>query len=182
MRADAARNRAKVLEAADQVFAAKGPGVSTEEIAQAAGVGIGTVFRHFPTKEALLEAVFVARLEDLAGSLRAAADAPDPGRAFEEQVRRIVDQSPSKNALTDALAAAGADLQGVRATTGGQVSQALGLLLRRAQEARAVRADVDVPTLIALLVGAAHGVEHAGDDPRRRARVTAVLLAGLRSP
>jgi AcrR family transcriptional regulator len=62
MRADARRNRERLLSAADLVFAERGPGASTEEVARRAGVGIGTVFRHFPTKESLLEAVFVDRL------------------------------------------------------------------------------------------------------------------------
>jgi AcrR family transcriptional regulator len=180
LRADARRNRERVLAAAEDVFAARGPGASTEDVARAAGVGIATVFRHFGTKEDLLEAVYLARLERLADEVRAAAEGSDPGAAFGAVVARIVDQSPSKNAVVDALVAAGADMDALKVATGGRVTDALGLLLRRAQEAGAVRADVDVATLIALLVGAAHGVEHAGDDPQRRARVIAVLLDGLR--
>ena len=65
LRADARRNRARLLEVADRVFTERGVGAPTEEVARAAGVGIGTVFRHFPTKEALLEAVYVARLRRL---------------------------------------------------------------------------------------------------------------------
>ena len=180
LRADARRNRERVLAAAEDVFAARGPGASTEDVARAAGVGIATVFRHFRTKEDLLEAVYLARLERLADEVRAAAEGADPGAAFGEVVARIVDQSPSKNAVVDALVAAGADMDALKVATGGRVTDALGLLLRRAQDAGAVRADVDVATLLALLVGAAHGVEHAGDDPQRRARVIAVLLDGLR--
>src|ERR1700680_1105959 len=82
LRADAQRNRARLLDVAEVVFASKGIAASTEEIAREAGVGIGTVFRHFPTKEALLEAVFVRRLEQLAAHADALADAYDPGAAF----------------------------------------------------------------------------------------------------
>jgi AcrR family transcriptional regulator len=180
LRADARRNRARVLAAAEEVFAARGPGASTEDVARAAGVGIATVFRHFRTKEDLLEAVYLARLERLAEEVHEAAAGPDPGAAFGRVVSRIVDQSPSKNAVVDALVAAGVDMDVIKAGTGGRVGDALGVLLRRAQDAGAVRRDVDVATLLALLVGAAHGVEHAGDDPQRRARVITVLLDGLR--
>ncbi|GAA0251922.1 helix-turn-helix domain-containing protein [Cryptosporangium japonicum] len=179
LRADARRNRAKVLEAAETVFATRGTGASTEEIAQAAGVGIGTVFRHFPTKEALLEAVFLSRLDRLAAQLRAAADQPDPGRAFREQIALAVDASPAKNAIADALAAAGVELDAVKAGVGTGVRDALDLLLRRAQSAGAVRADLDVPTVMALLIGASYGVEAAGDDRGRRALVINVLLDGM---
>ncbi|WP_240746970.1 TetR/AcrR family transcriptional regulator [Cryptosporangium phraense] len=179
MRADARRNRERVLSAAEDLFGARGTSVSTEEIAQAAGVGVGTVFRHFPTKEELLEAVFKARLDRLADEVRHSAETGDPATAFRGEITRIVDQSPSKNAITDALAAAGVRMDAVKAGVGGRVTEALGLLLRRAQEAGAVRPDVDVPTLIALLVGAAQAVEAAGDDPVRRARVVTVLLDGL---
>src|SRR5258708_17586261 len=81
-RADAQRNRARLLDVAELVFATKGIGASTEEIAREAGVGIGTVFRHFPTKEALLEAVFIRRLQQLAARADALAEADDPGAAF----------------------------------------------------------------------------------------------------
>jgi AcrR family transcriptional regulator len=180
LRADARRNRARVLAAAEEVFAERGPAAPTEDVARAAGVGIATVFRHFRTKEDLLEAVYLARLERLAEEVRAAAEGEDPGAEFGRVVARIVDQSPSKNAVVDALVAAGVDMEVVKVGTGRRVVDALGLLLRRAQDAGAVRSDVDVATLLALLVGAAHGVEHAGDDPQRRARVVTVLLDGLR--
>src|SRR4051812_5490623 len=81
-RADALRNRARVLTAAEAVFAARGTSASTEEVAREAGVGIGTVFRHFPTKEALLEAVYVARLRRLAEEADALVSADDAGEAF----------------------------------------------------------------------------------------------------
>jgi AcrR family transcriptional regulator len=179
MRQDARENRERILAAADQVFGTRGETGSTEEVARMAGVGIATVFRHFRTKEDLLEAVYVARLDRLADEVREAAGSPDPGAAFRRVVTRIVDQSPSKNAVVDALVAAGVDMDAIKAGTGGRVGEALGTLLRRAQQAGAVRPDVDVATLLALLVGAAHGVEHAGDDPQRRARVITVLLDGL---
>src|ERR1700704_3720787 len=82
LRADAARNRDKVLRAAREAFAESGSGVPLDEIAARAGVGPGTVYRHFPAKEALFEAVVTARLTDLVRDARARASAADPGEAF----------------------------------------------------------------------------------------------------
>src|SRR5689334_6744231 len=82
LRADARRNRARVLEAAGAVFAAEGVGAPTEAVAKRAGVGIGTVFRHFPTKEALLAAVLVERMRGLAEHARAAVAEDDAGAAL----------------------------------------------------------------------------------------------------
>jgi AcrR family transcriptional regulator len=181
LRADARRNRARVLEAAETVFAAKGTGASTEEVAREAGVGIGTVFRHFPTKEALLEAVFAARLERLAEDARALAAAEDPGAALFNLFTRMVQESATKQALADALAAAGVDVRQQVATAGGQeLLGALGVLLTRAQEAGAVRSDLRPADLIALLVGTSKAAEHTGWDPETHARTLRVVLDGLR--
>ena len=177
LRADARRNREKVLAAAEELFAARGSGVSTEEVAQAAGVGIGTVFRHFPTKEELLAAVFVGRIDRLADEAEMGVVAPDPGAALFALITHVVDQSATKNALADALADAGV---AVVAHRSGRLVAALAALLARAREAGAVRDEVDVPTLGAVLVGAARAIEHVGPDPLLRARVLRVMLAGLR--
>jgi len=89
LRADAARNREKVLRAARDAFAESGYGVPLDEIATRAGVGPGTVYRHFPTKEALFEAVVTVRVQDLVADARARADASDPGGAFFGFLARI---------------------------------------------------------------------------------------------
>lgn len=181
LRADARRNRARVLEAAEAVFAAKGTGASTEEVAREAGVGIGTVFRHFPTKEALLEAVFAARLERLAEDARTLAGAEDPGAALFSFFTRMVQESATKQALADALAAAGVNVKDQLTATGGRgLLEALGVLLTRAQQAGAVRRDIQVGDLIALLVGASKSAEHAAWDPEVHARTLRVVLDGLR--
>ena len=104
VRADAQRNRARLLDAAERVFALHGVAASTEEIARQAGVGIGTVFRHFPTKEALLEAVFRRRLQQLATHADALANAPDPGAAFFGFVSHVVELAVTQRAQIDALA------------------------------------------------------------------------------
>jgi AcrR family transcriptional regulator len=177
LRADARRNRAALLDAAEAVFAASGPAASTEDVARAAGVGIGTLFRHFPTKEALLEAVFLARLHRLSEQAAALVDADDPGTAFFDYFRTVVEESRMKTALTKALAEAGVDPSG--AAAGLDFHAAFEALLVRAQRAGAVRSDIGVADMIALLVGASHAVEHA-PNASVRDRIIAIVMDGLR--
>ncbi len=120
LRADAARNRARVLDVATEVFTTRGVGVPTEEIARAAGVGVGTVFRHFPTKEALLEAVMVRRLEAIAAMTAQLAAQADPAEAFFACFRLVVEQSAGKNEFAQALAAAGVDVHASRTSRPGR--------------------------------------------------------------
>jgi AcrR family transcriptional regulator len=180
LRADARRNRARVLEAAEAAFASKGTSASTEEIARDAGVGIGTVFRHFPTKEALLEAVVVGRLERLAAEAASLATAEDPGSAFFSFFASAVDRSATKIALADALAAAGVDVERAAAEVGRELRRTMGVLLGRAQAVGAVREDATVADVIALLVGASRAAEHAGWDRGVQTRTVAIMLDGLR--
>src|SRR6185312_13716673 len=133
-RADALRNRSRVLAAAEQVFMARGTTVSTEEIARAAGVGIGTVFRHFPTKEALVQGVFVARLRRLAEDAFRLAESADPGKALTSFLRQAVAQGEVKNALAAMLTSAGVDPHEAAGEAQQEVKRALGTLLRSAQE------------------------------------------------
>lgn len=161
LRADARRNRARVLDAADEVFATKGVGASTEEVARRAGVGVGTVFRHFPTKEALLEAVLTARFARLAEEARGLAGAEDAGAAFFGFLNAIVDQSASKNAFAGALAQAGVDVEAALGRAGAELWEALGVLLARAQAAAAVRPDAAVEQVVAVLVGASRAADYA---------------------
>lgn len=182
LRADARRNRARVLDAAEQVFADRGTGASTEEIARQAGVGVGTVFRHFPTKAALLEAVFVGRLTRLGEQAAALSASEEPGPAFFTFIALVVDQASSKNAFADALAAAGVNAQAVASGVSGEFAEAMTALLSNAQRAGAVRPDIGAGELKAVLVGASRAVEQGGDDPATRARILVVMLDGLRPP
>src|SRR6266480_1615220 len=135
MRADARRNRARVLEAAEVVFAEKGVSASMEEIAVVAGVGIGTVYRHFPSKEALLEAILLDRVAKLGDMARSLATSLDPGVALYGVFTHMVDQAVTKKTLIDALAGAGVDSPIARSQAGRDAVQALGVLLVRAQQA-----------------------------------------------
>jgi AcrR family transcriptional regulator len=176
LRADARRNRARLLEVADQVFTERGVGASTDEVARAAGVGIGTVFRHFPTKQALLAAVLAARLERLAAEAEALAAAPDPGAALDRLIRLVVGNASAKNAYADAL---GGDIPGLKEEVGGRVRDAIAELLNRAQASGAVRAELRPTDLVALLIGASRAVENTADAAARE-RLLHVMLAGLR--
>jgi AcrR family transcriptional regulator len=167
---------------AEEVFTQRGTGVSTEEIARQAGVGIGTVFRHFPTKETLLEAVFIGRLTRLGEQAKALSDREAPGPAFFAFFTLLVDQGSSKDAFANALSAAGIDVQAAASGVSEEFSAVLMGLLTRAQQAGAVRPDIGVTELKAVLVGASRAVEHIGDDPAARAQIIAILLDGLRPP
>ncbi|MFG2003277.1 TetR/AcrR family transcriptional regulator [Spirillospora sp. NPDC048911] len=160
MRADAARNRTKILEMAEAVFAELGTSASTEEIARRAGVGIGTVFRHFPTKESLFEAVLAELIRGLAQEADAMLASDDPGAAFFTFFTGVVKRSPAKNAVLQALADAGIATTTDPATST-RLRTALGTLLDRAQQAGAVRQDIGVPEVMALLIAASRAVEDA---------------------
>jgi len=175
LRADAQRNREKVLRAAREAFAASGYGVPLDAIAALAGVGPGTVYRHFPSKEALFEAVVGARVGDLIDDARERGAAADPGAAFFGFLGRIGQEAAAKRDLPDAISVDGAAQEALR--------EALGVLLSRAQQAGAVRADVTVPDLIVLLKGLMGSLREVPPGPAgaaQRDRVIAVVMDGLR--
>ena len=176
LRADARRNRERVLDAARRAFAEQGYAVPLDEIAAAAGVGPGTVYRHFPTKEALFEAVSVANVEELAADARALAEADEPDAAFAGFLDQMAEQALAKRNLPDAFAGAGTDAV---AAAVADMHDALGVLLAKAQEAGGIRRDVTVADLVALLKGLLYAVR--GDpDPDIRHRLLAVVRDGLR--
>ncbi len=177
LRADARRNRDNVLRAAREAFAAHGYGVPLDEIAALAGVGPGTVYRHFPSKEELFEAVVTARLRDLVDAARTLATDPDPGPAFFGFLGRFRAELGAKRDLPDAIATPGALQADLRA--------ALDVLLRRAQEQGAVRSDITTPDLMALLKGLLHTINDRPPGPADDGladRLIAVVFDGLRPP
>lgn len=185
LRADARRNRERVLEAADAVFSESGPAASTEEVARRAGVSIGTVFRHFPTKEELIEAVVVGRLTQLTVEAERLADAVDTDAAFLAFFHRWVELSATKHQFAGALSRSGTDVQEIGNThpdVGRKLHEAVGVLLTRAQHSGGVRRDVGASEVIALMVGASRAHEHVGLDADQRARLLSVTIDGLRGP
>jgi AcrR family transcriptional regulator len=177
LRADARRNRARVLDVAAEVFATEGLTVPIDEIARRAGVGIGTVYRHFPTKEALFEAIVLDRVHRLAESARAARSEPDPATAFFAFFTCVIEAGTVNKALFEALATGGeVDTTALRDASG-ELLTSLGDLLTSAQRAGAVRADIGVDDLKALLAGAL-AMERAGSGPA--GRLAAIVCDGLR--
>jgi AcrR family transcriptional regulator len=176
-RADAQRNRARVLAAAERVFAERGTAASTEEVARAAGVGVGTVFRHFPSKEALLQALVVDRLARVAAEAREHTASSDAGAAFFDFFAAVVRGSATKLELVDALAELGVHPNEAIGPIAEEVTGAVAGLLKQAQRAGAVRSDVSVEGVIALLAGASQARRYAADD-----QPLAIILDGLRGP
>jgi AcrR family transcriptional regulator len=171
LRADARRNRARVLEVAQQVFETEGLAVPVDEVAKRAGVGVGTVYRHFPTKEALFEAIMLSRVEQLTAEARALADAADPGKAFFDFFEAMVTRVVLNKALGEALTAAGYDLILITSTAGQELRAAQEVLLTRAQAAGAVRADLSGDDYKAILVGVITMERQAGGEPGRLAKI-----------
>jgi AcrR family transcriptional regulator len=181
LRADARRNRDRVLEAARAAFGDEGSDVSLDEIARRAGVGAGTVYRHFATKEALFEAVVFDRMGELVEEARALLDDPDPGRAFESFVGRLAREGALKRDLVQALSHDGVRLQLGSAPILRALTDVLAELLRHAQRARAVRSDVSVDDVMALLTGASYAICHSGADDEQTGRLLAIMYDGLRA-
>lgn len=179
-RADARRNRARVLEAAQAAFAAEGLSVPLDEIARRAGVGPGTVHRHFPTKEALFEAVVRRRLEALVEEAHELATADDPGAAFFGYLSRVAEESLDKRDLVEVLRAAGVEPTAATVGMSDELRRAVDQLLTRAQEAGAVRDDVGTADLMAVLTGISVAIQHYGGDAGLPGRVLAVVSDGLR--
>jgi AcrR family transcriptional regulator len=182
LRADAQTNRARILDAAAEVFGRGGESASTEEVARLAGVGIATVFRHFPTKADLLDAVLVRRFARLRERAERLAGSDDPGRALFDMFAEMVSDAPSKIAIAEALAAVDDDAGSQAEQASAELSQVVGVLLQRAQAAGAVRADVRLPELYALLIGMSRAAAYAELDPGVRARALAVVFDGLAAP
>jgi AcrR family transcriptional regulator len=182
LRADARRNRERVLRTAQQMFAADGLGVSLDEIARRAGVGPGTVHRHFPAKEALYLAVAIDQLEQLAAGAEVLAAAGDPATALFTQLSRMMASGAENVAVKSALAAAEFDLRTAAPDVAADLTRHVADLLDHAQAARAVRDDVTVGEVMALVAGAFAAIRHAGAETSRQrsSHIAQLILDGLR--
>jgi len=180
-RADAVRNRERLLEAAKAVFSAGGPDASLEAVARRAGVGIGTLYRHFPTREALFEAVYrreVQQLVELAEQLR---NEGSPVDALRRWLRSNVELVATKKGMLAALAVAVHGSSALYADTFARLTKAVGALLDRAVAAGEIRADIGPEDLLRTLIGMCY----LHDQPGWQASVVRLLdvfVDGLRVP
>jgi len=179
-RADAQRNRERVLEAAKTVFSAGGPDASLEAVAREAGVGIGTLYRHFPTREALYEAVYRREVEQLGELAEELKENGAPVEALRQWLRANVEFVATKKGMAAALAlAAGGPPSELTALSYDRLTKAIAILLERAASSGEIRADVSAEDLLRTLVGMC--LLH--DQPGWQAgviRMLDVLVDGLR--
>ena len=179
MRADAVRNRQKLLDAATELFAEAGTDVSLELVAKRAGLGIGTLYRHFPTRDELVAAAYrneVERLHDSAGELLH-EHAPDV--ALAEWMDRFVTYAEAKRGMLDAFRAALASNSGLKTDAKGQILDALETLLDAGISAGTIRADV-TPEDVLLAMGGIWLMPEEPTWPEQARRLLGLLMDGLR--
>jgi len=180
MRADAQRNYARLLDAARAAFLERGADdVSLEEIARRAGVGIGTLYRHFPTRQALLEAVYRDQVDTLSARAEELLRTESPEEALAEWMRALLEFSSTKRSMTSALLATlgtDSELLSACATV---IRGSAEALLARAQQAGVVRPDADAGDLMRLVHAVSIATEKA-PDPGQADRMLALILDGLR--
>ena len=182
MRADAVKNRARILQAAEEVFAANGLSAPIDLVAEQAGVGVGTVYRHFPTKEALFEAIVLTGLQELVEAATAPADDQDAGEAFFAFIRSFASKVSIKHDLIDALGAAGIDIKSQCAMTVEDLEAGVDRMTRRAEAAGAVRPGVTTQEVIGLVVGVCKAVDMSSANDASRDRMVDIVCDGLRLP
>jgi AcrR family transcriptional regulator len=180
MRADAVKNRERILEAAEAIFASEGLSVPIDTVAERAGVGVGTLYRHFPTKEALFQAIVTAKLEYLLDLAQERGGDADAGEALFSFLAEFGAQAAAKHDLFDALSSAGIDLKSSCAGMVDDMKRSIDMLLQRAVAAKAVRSDVSTDEMIGLVVGACQSGAHAGYDDATVQRMVRVVCDGLR--
>lgn len=182
LRADAKQNRELILKAAHQVFAEKGLSVPIGEIARQAGVGIGTVYRHFPTKEALFEAVNISYKQQLTEEAKSIIHNADPGKAFFDFFTRIIEEGFANRAVEDSFKIWAFNTGTANSGVLHDFQSAFSNLLTRAQQAKKVRRDIEVRDLITLMSGLLLAVEQRKDasDSSRFNRLLSVVRDGLR--
>ncbi len=180
-RADAIRNREQLMQAAKGGFAELGPEISLEEVARRAGVGIGTLYRHFPTRDALIQAVYRREVEQLAEAAARLVAERAPGEALHEWMRLFVDYIATKRVIAPALGAMTSGASELYALSGLKITDAINLLVERARASGDIRADIEPADVLRGLVGITYG----NTDPVWQAsarRLIEILMSGLRAP
>ena len=158
-RADSIRNRERLLKAAARVFRAGGPDASLEAVAERAGVVIGTLYRHFPTREALFEAVYRREVDELGALAERLAQGPAPVDALRQWLGAVVELVATKKGMLAALALAAHAPPELYAYSFERLSKAVGALLARAVAAGQIRDDVTAEDLLRALIGLCYSYE-----------------------
>jgi AcrR family transcriptional regulator len=179
-RADALRNRDRLLEAAKTVFSAGGPDASLEAVAKTAGVGIGTLYRHFPTREALFEAVYRHEVQQLADLAERLKKETRPIEALRQWLRSIVRFVATKKGMSTALALAIAKDSDLISDSSERLTRAIDLLLEQAIAAGEIRSDVGAEDLLRAIVGMCYTHDQPGWQ-KGVLRLVDVFVDGLRS-
>src|SRR5579864_4357331 len=178
-RADAQRNRDRILEMAKEEFTRVGANASLEEIAKNAGVGPGTLYRHFPTREELLVAVYRSEMEKLAAAARTFADTLPPVEALRAWLLLFVDAVETKQIIAPVLNTLVGDPKKVFEASHAQIHKALRALVKRTIKSGDIRKDLDPIDLLRALVGVAN-VATSPDWQQSARRLVEILILGAR--
>jgi AcrR family transcriptional regulator len=178
-RADSARNRQLLIDAAKAGFSVVGLDVSLEEIARRAGVGIGTLYRHFPTRDAVVEAVYRREVEHLAEAVPQLLQTSPAGEALHKWMHLFVDYIATKRIIAPSLAAAAARAPALHKSSAELITGAISTLVKRAIASGDVRKDIDPSDLLRAMVGVSYGNPDAGWEASAR-RLIDILMDGLR--
>ncbi len=179
-RADALRNRERLIDAAKAAFAETGPDVSLEEIARQAGVGIGTLYRHFPTRDAIIEGVYRREVDQLAAAATKLLAEVPPAEALERWLRVSVDYLATKKLIVPALNTLTRGTSELVAHSGSNLRGALTLLVERAVASGEIRADVRPSDLLQAMAGFSYGMGEPGWKESAN-RLIDILMAGLKA-
>jgi AcrR family transcriptional regulator len=181
MRADAQRNHDKILAAAEEIFALDGVAVPIDIVAERAGVGVGTLYRHFPTKESLYEAIVTTRIAGLLMTADLFIDTPnsDAGLALNSFLREFARQASEKQDLFEALEQNGVDIKTRFSERIDELMEKIDILRQRAADAGAIRRDVETGDIMNLVSGTCHAAGHSGVDEASFQRLVNIVLSGL---
>lgn len=180
-RTDALRNRERILEVAKQAFTRSGASASLDDIARKAGVGAGTLYRHFPTRDALIEAVYHHEVGKLAAAERELSEKLPPVEALRSWMRLFVDYIAAKQIIAPALNTLVGGPSKLYESTRGQIQGAIHTLVERAIRSGDIRRDLDPFDLLRALIGVSN-VASGPDWPQSARRLVDILIAGSRPP
>ena len=180
-RTDAQRNRERILEAAKQAFSRSGDSASLDEIAKEAGVGPGTLYRHFPAREDLLEAVYRTEVEKLASAERKFAETLPPVEALRAWMLLFIDYIAAKHIIAPALNTIVGGPAKLYEGSRTQIQGAIDALVKRAIKSRDIRKDLDSFDLLRALIGVSN-VASTPDWRQSARRLVDILISGSRPP